>query len=565
MDQPINIGTVVGNTSPQEFRFNLKRMSAQLGDLVNVEIDIPADQSGSNKLSKQKVLVWGRITELLRYNPFLPAEVGAELADEGLNLIDTVLSNSKDQIEGKVLVLGRTSLSDLTKLLPLSYPVQPGAVVRLPPADAVKTILIGDAKKVHRIRIGSLIGRREVDVSIKSNALVARHMAILAMTGGGKTVASRRIIKELLNANYPLLILDPHGDYLGFWEKKELFPNNQIKLFYPYLNVTENNRDLISFLVREMTQGFTEPQKDVFGKALESIKINENEAIEVSQFIERLLQELTSNKQDYKVRSSGTIPAVRRGLRFVKKQMVAMQASNEALRFRLKDFPFEKMPDPISAPDKFIAPGRASIVYLGGYDHLTQSTIVALILKNLFEVRASMRNTIPPFLAVIEEAHNFIPSRGEGQSDTPSVEIIRKVITEGRKFGTGLLLISQRPSRLDETTLSQCNTFLIFRLVNPRDQSFVEKVMENLTKSDSRLLPGFGPGQGIVSGQAVRFPLIVQVDYDADLVSTRLGDEDFVLAVKNWHSSPEGLAAEVSQKIDDQLNEAEQEYNNNQD
>ena len=49
-----------------------------------------------------------------------------------------------------------------------------------------------------------------------------------------------------------------------------------------------------------------------------------------------------------------------------------------------------------------------------------------------------------------------------------------------REFGTGLLLISQRPSRLDETTLSQCNTFLIFRIVNPRDQNFVAKVMENL-------------------------------------------------------------------------------------
>ena len=60
---------------------------------------------------------------------------------------------------------------------------------------------------------------------------------------------------------------------------------------------------------------------------------------------------------------------------------------------------------------------------------------------------------------MVEEAHNFIPSTGEGQANTPSVEIIRKVITEGRKFGVGLLLISQRPSRLDETTLSQCNTY----------------------------------------------------------------------------------------------------------
>jgi len=164
------------------------------------------------------------------------------------------------------------------------------------------------------------------------------------------------------------------------------------------------------------------------------------------------------------------------------------------------------------------------------------------VLKHLFEHRASMSNRIPPFLSVIEEAHNFIPSGAEGQSGTPSVDVIRKIITEGRKFGTGLLLISQRPSRLDETTLSQCNTFLIFRLVNPRDQAFVEKVMENLTKADSRLLPGFGPGQGIVSGQAVRFPLLIQVDYDPDLVTQAIGDEDFLTAVKTWQASPDGSA-----------------------
>jgi DNA helicase HerA-like ATPase len=157
----------------------------------------------------------------------------------------------------------------------------------------------------------------------------------------------------------------------------------------------------------------------------------------------------------------------------------------------------------------------------------------------------------------VEEAHNFIPSRGEGQSDTPSVEIIRKVITEGRKFGAGLLLISQRPSRLDETTLSQCNTFLIFRLVNPRDQNFVEKVMENLSKADSRLLPGFGPGQGIVSGQAVRFPLVVQVKHDADLKADGLGDEDFVVAVENWKNSAAAKAVAREIQLERELSDAD--------
>jgi DNA helicase HerA-like ATPase len=537
----IHVGTVVGNTSPQEFKFYLRGFAAKLGDLVSVQMEIPAGRGDE----REEVLVWGRIVELARFNPFLPAEAGQELADEGVQLVDTVLSQSRDQVEGKVLVLGCTSTTNLRTLKPLNYPVSPGAEVRLPPSDSVRAILTGD-EETSRIRLGHLIGRPDVEVRVKTNAIVARHMAILAMTGGGKTVAARRIIRELLQARYPIVILDPHGDYLGFWVKRDLFPRSRIRLFYPYLRVKEENRDLVGYLVEQMTQGFTEPQKEIYHDALGSAGL-ETEGIPVTRFIDRLLDEL----QTKTARHAGTVPAVRRSLRIVRGLLEAMEASNQRLRSLsgLKDLPFEPMPDPVTEPHGFVQPGQLSIVYLGGYDHLTQSTIVAVILKHLFEERASMRDNIPPFLAVVEEAHNFVPSHTEGQADTPSLAIIRKVITEGRKFGTGLLLISQRPSRLDETTLSQCNTFLVFRLVNPRDQSFVEKIMENLTKADSRLLPGFGPGQGIVSGQAVRFPLVIQVDYDEDLITPTLGDEDFLRAVSDWEQSRSAEAVRRSEQF----------------
>lgn len=538
----VHVGTVVGNTSPQEFRFVLRSFAAKLGDLVCVEMEVP----GGPRDKQVLVYVWGRIVELSRFNPFLPTEAGQELADEGVGLLETVLSYSRDQIEGRVLVLGASATNDLRKVWPLSYPVHPGADVTIPPSAAVKTFLTGD-EEAHRLHLGTLIGRDDVDVKLKTNALVARHMAILAMTGGGKTVAARRVIRELLEANYPLVIIDPHGDYLGLWTQRDKFPKNTVKLFYPHLTVKDENRDIIGYLVAQMTQGFTDAQKDKYDEALESVPLN-SKGISVTTFIDRVLQQLDHLSAPHK----GTIPAVKRGLKMVQSYLSAMDNSNQNLR-KQSDFPFAPMPDPASEPEKFVQPGQVSILYLGGYDHLTQSTIVAVVLRRLFEHRASMGNRIPPFLAVIEEAHNFIPSHGEGQANTPSVEVIRKVITEGRKFGTGLLLISQRPSRLDETTLSQCNTFLIFRLVNPRDQAFVEKVMENLTKADSRLLPGFGPGQGIVSGQAVRFPLLIQVKFDQDLVTADIGSEDFLGAVQNWATTPQAAAVARSAAMEAEL------------
>ncbi|MBK9137473.1 MAG: ATP-binding protein [Verrucomicrobia bacterium] len=211
-----------------------------------------------------------------------------------------------------------------------------------------------------------------------------------------------------------------------------------------------------------------------------------------------------------------------------------MEVTNERMRQQLKQLQFEKMPDPQGRPEGIVAPKTVSILYLGGYDHLTQTTIASILLEALYEHRANLSNRIPPFLAVVEEAHTFIPSSRGGTEDVPSLETIRKLITEGRKFGTGLMLISQRPNRVDETILSQCNSFLILRLVNPRDQNFVKQIMENLSEQDARMLPGFGPGQGIISGQAVRFPLLVRIKMDEDLIYTDLGDENFLEQARKW-------------------------------
>lgn len=152
---------------------------------------------------------------------------------------------------------------------------------------------------------------------------------------------------------------------------------------------------------------------------------------------------------------------------------------------------------------------------------------------------------------MIEEAHTFIPSVREGTQDAVSLPVVRRVITEGRKFGTGLMLISQRPSRLDETIISQCNSFLILRLVNPRDQTFVRSIMENLTESDARMIPGFGPGQGIVSGQVVRFPLPVRVRMDDELLASEIGDEDFFEQAADWQPDARATArSAIASSID---------------
>lgn len=129
---------------------------------------------------------------------------------------------------------------------------------------------------------------------------------------------------------------------------------------------------------------------------------------------------------------------------------------------------------------------------------------------------------------MLEEAHNFIPGSGESGAAV-SVGTIKRIITEGRKFGVGLILISQRPSRLDATALSQCNSFLIMRMVNPADQSFVRSVVETLAEDDARILPNLMVGEALISGQCVRFPVMASIR-ESETKGT-YEEEDFLATV----------------------------------
>jgi len=533
------VGTIVGNAGTSEFTFILKQFQAKVGDIIGLRMEVPDGGYSTVK----RIYVWARITDIQRFNPFFPYEAAQEIAGEGISLEDTVLSGTRDQLQATGLILGATNEDNLAAIFPLTYPVKPATEVFQPPAEAIRQLLVGGRENERGVTIGTLIARDDVDVRLSAPRLVARHLAILAMTGGGKTVAARRIIRELIAHQYPLLILDPHGDYIGLSQCQELLreeaPGTDVRLFYPELLMQSDGEELVIKLVTQMTNGLSEPQSDYLRGVFATNKANNGEpTLDYIQRLATVVDRDINNPRDR--RQVPTMYAVRRALRIVHDRLAGMRRTSQMMRQspKLRNLQFEPLPNPFSQPEKIIRPGQTSILYLGGYDHITQCSIAAITLETLFEFRSNLTGRIAPFFTVIEEAHTFIPSTREGTDDAVSLPVIRRIITEGRKFGTGLLLISQRPSRLDETIVSQCNSFLILRLVNPRDQTFVRAIMENLTEADSRMIPGFGPGQGIISGQVVRFPLPVHVRMDSDLLASEIGDEDFFEQAEAW--SPDG-------------------------
>ena len=530
-----SIGTVLGETDIDHFYFSLKNYKAKKGDIVTTDSKVP---SSEGKIIP--VTVWGKISTIESKNAFFPTEAAQELTNEDIDIRDTILPTTRDELICKVVILGYTKDEDKSsKLLPLIYPVRPAATVKYPSSEDVEALLISDLNSSHPIYIGSLLAREAVKIRIDADNLVSRHVSIFGMSGSGKTVMVRRIMHEMLCKNYPMLVLDIHGDYLGFIQKqKELYPDNKIKLFYPNLSVSSEDKEIIYTLIDKLGKPLTDPQKDFLNSLLEKVKYEGGSLLKYVKLLNQRSREYASEgSTSFKNIRPASMYVVARSLGQVAKKLENMEQTNFRHRKKMSKLKFVELADPATEPEKIISKGQLSILYLKGYETLPASAIVSILLENLFKHRQEVNEEIPPFLTIIEEAHNFIPSRSENKDDLPSVETIRKVITEGRKFGTGIMIISQRPSRLDETIASQCNSQIIFRMVNQRDQKATRDRSETLDVDDSKQLPNLANGQGIISGQVVNFSLPVQIKFDEKLINQDIGNENFIDTVENWDDS----------------------------
>lgn len=145
------------------------------------------------------------------------------------------------------------------------------------------------------------------------------------------------------------------------------------------------------------------------------------------------------------------------------------------------------------------------------------SIITAVIARMVFEALQRYRkiNKVAlPTVLVMEEAHNFVKRYNDDDSISSNkicCKVFEKIAREGRKFGLGLVLSSQRPSELSPTVLSQCNTFLLHRISNERDQDLVGKLLPDNMKSIFRELPSLPSREAILLGWATDLPVLVKI------------------------------------------------------
>lgn len=330
--------------------------------------------------------------------------------------------------------------------------------------------------------VGTLFGR-DMDVFLSIEEMVQKHTSIIAKTGGGKSYLAGVILEEMMKNGVTVLILDPHGEYGA------LAKTAGVEVASPYATQicefavdTEVNRDarplrftLSNFSASDLLT-FT-PSRDSRGNlallegAMEMLKEAGNYSI----------SDLAEVVRERHPDALSLLSAL--------KELEALGVfSREGTHM-----------------DEIVVRGKTCILNFRGAPPEVQSIFARRILTAIFELRK--RDRLPPVFIVLEEAHNFCPQTGR----TESSQIIRTIAAEGRKFGVGLLVITQRAAKVDKNVLSQCNTQFILKLTNANDLKAVAASAEGMTSELEEEIPRLETGVAVAMGGGLPLPVLLRV------------------------------------------------------
>ena len=365
--------------------------------------------------------------------------------------------------------------------------------------------------------VGYLLSRpgRRVPVVLSARELISTHLAIIASTGAGKSYLAGVVIEELMKPGNRacLLIVDPHGEY-GTLDAMQGIPDFAAEGYKPEVQVI--TPDQVYFRFSSLTLGDLRYLMSDMGERMDYL---------LSAAYRRVRQESQAKHGDVEHWTVEDLMNAVQAFSREKEEEVRgadFASSVQALLWRLErlsDSHFFKPYEEIPLADLF-RPGRCTVLQLNETEPRDQQVIVSVLLRRLYDARmATVRQKsspgedsyLPyPAFVLLEEAHHFAPG-GEGTDRVVSARQLKTVLAEGRKFGIGVGLISQRPGKLDQDVLSQCMTQFILRIVDPIDQNTIASAVESASKDILTELPALSRGQAVLAGPALNAPALIQV------------------------------------------------------
>ncbi len=455
------VGIVIGEARPERITFTSKN-PVRVGEYVTVDTDD------------------GRVLYMVEYfknvSALLSESKDYQTADEARR---ASLKNPRDRVRiGVARALGLVrDLLNGKRIYP-TVPPEPGASVEYADEELLRKIYGGHGDSW--VEVGQLLRRPSVPVSVNLDALASRHLAILAATGKGKSNLLALLAKRVAERNGTLVLFDYHGEY------RELNIRG-LRFVSPKINPRHLNSEELADMLGVRKNA--ERQRSILGKVYTKDVIN---AANFWEALEKKLKDI--------VESEKAGPQDRQ----------AAQRLLDIMRRALNVW--GRIFDPSArTPLDTIANNRVNVLDVSDLTELQAQRIVSTYLDSILQDRKSALRGgeckfRSPVVVAIEEAHVFMPA-GE---DTECSETIARVAREGRKFGVSLIIVSQRPSKLDPDIISQVGSFAISGITHPSDQKFIREVTDEVSEELGASLPSLNPGEMILVGQFIKLPALVK-------------------------------------------------------
>lgn len=375
-------------------------------------------------------------------------------------------------------------------------PFEVGSKITRAEEELIRHVLGLHADKNSGAYIGLLKGHN-LPVYLNIDSLVQKHICILAKTGGGKSYACGVLVEELLKKKIPMVIIDTHGEYISLAR-----PNKDSK---EQKNMKKFNIKPQEYLSQIIEYSPVKGRQQVKHLTLNGLNLEAREIIDLLSaklsgpqigVLYQAIKELKEFKQVYNIRE--IIEAVNRSKSNARWNVIASLESLDSIGV---------FSDHGTPAGELVRKGKCSVLNMRGVPPDIQDVVVARLTKELFDDRKAGK--IPPFLLIVEEAHNYCPERGFGNA--VSSNMLRTIASEGRKFGMGLCIVSQRPAKVDKNIISQCNTNIILKVTNPNDLKAIIQSVEGLTSQTYNEIQRLPIGVALVSGASLQIPIMTEI------------------------------------------------------
>ena len=433
-----------------------------------------------------------------------------------------------------------------------TYPL-PQQTVYLTPKTELRFIY-GKAKGAV-VQLGQHVGSGGTPCLADLNELLGKHTAVLGSTGAGKSGTVAAIIHSILERGDKnlyekwkprIIILDPHGEYGTAFADHTKLSSDDGTLTLPYwlLNFQETVALLIgktefvatsqANIVKIALIAAREEGAQKLGLDASSITVDSPVPYKLSTFKAKV--DVDKPSQASKQDSHNSIL-----------QKLEVLMTDARLRFMMTEWNDDgNDPFPVVIRQLTGDGPQPRIVDLSGVPNEVAGVSSAVIARTLFNLKiwqTQPERESDPVLLVCEEAHRYVPNRGEAQYEAAQ-EAIRRIAKEGRKYGVGLLLVSQRPSEVEATVLSQCNSWIVLRITNDADREHVRSILPDSMSGLTKMLSGLRRQEAIFVGQAAMLPSRILI---RDLKPEQLPKSNDIDFDKGWQNdaTPDAHIQEV--------------------